>query len=143
MADISGFVRRFKAEELMITKKYYENPDFMIFYQCEGAPSKEILDYVKEVQLLLENKHEKEPRVLFTCDEKPMRNAINHFFCVLKEKVETERWWELAGPIEGAIWIKDTDLGVYSPEELVEDFFLSDKQIENLFDRYYKSQVNK
>lgn len=108
-----------------IKKKYYEEPNFMIFYQCEGAPSKQILDYVKTVQSVLEIKGRK-PRVLFNCDEMPMRNAINHFFTVLKKRMPTERWWELAGPIDGAIWIKDRDLGVYTPEELVKEFFFSD-----------------
>lgn len=122
-----AFYQLSKSEDVYV-KKYYNTegnlPDLMIFAVLDGKPSEEFLNYVKEVQEILENEHKRRPRVLFNCEEKPGVNKINHFFSVIGQKMPTEEWWTYSGQGIEAIWIKKI---VYSPRRLVERF-LSGKE---------------
>ena len=116
MADVDVF-KMLKNSDDIYVKKYYEMPDFMIFYQCEKSPTTKVLDYVKSVQEILE-KEGKKPRVLFNCEAKPEPNRINHFFSVIGHKLATDDWWSYTNT--ECMWIRDAACDKYKPEELVE-----------------------
>lgn len=133
-----------QSEDIYV-KKYYNTvgnmPDCMIFHQCDGQPSDELLDYVKAFQEILEKEHKRRPRVLFNCEVKPGYNKINHFFSIIGKKIPTDdQWWTYSGEDIDSIWIKEM---THDPEVLVERFLRGQLAVNDEYDLHVSASSMK